>query len=171
MAPFLPWMGGFPYRSSSGSSNFSASKITIIIYIGHGETTPPRSALRRRSPHSAFGYYEDVEVRNTYHFDPDYGRTARSPSYTRDRIHHAPKPTPKSTTSMMEFTRLFQREWKCISRGRWAQSRVAAFCSRSVLVFGSLFLLSSFLERKERRRIERQWAAEKEVEDWGDGFQ
>jgi hypothetical protein len=36
---------------------------------------------------------------------------------------------------------------------------------------GSVILLSSFLGRRDRRKSERQRAAEKEGEDWGDGFQ
>jgi len=51
------------------------------------------------------------------------------------------------------------------------QSKIAAFSSGPVLVIGSVILLSSFLERRDRRRSERQSAAEKEGEDWGDGFQ
>ncbi|PMD58278.1 uncharacterized protein K444DRAFT_442049 [Hyaloscypha bicolor E] len=72
---------------------------------------------------------------------------------------------------MTEFTRFFQREWKCINRGRWGQSKIAAFSSGPVLVIGSVILLSSFLERRGRRKSEGQRAAEKEGEDWGDGFQ
>jgi hypothetical protein len=45
------------------------------------------------------------------------------------------------------------------------------FSSGPVFVFGSVILLSSFLERRDRRRSERQRAAEKERNDWGDGFQ
>jgi hypothetical protein len=41
----------------------------------------------------------------------------------------------------------------------------------SVLVVGSVILLSSFLDRRDRRKSERQRAAEKEGKDWGDGFQ
>lgn len=51
------------------------------------------------------------------------------------------------------------------------QSRIAAFSSGPVLVIGSVVLLNSFLERRDRRRSEAQRAAEKEREDWGDGFQ
>jgi hypothetical protein len=51
------------------------------------------------------------------------------------------------------------------------QSKIAAFSSGPVLVIGSVVLLSSFLECRDRRRSETQRAAEKEGEDWGDGFQ
>jgi hypothetical protein len=51
------------------------------------------------------------------------------------------------------------------------QSKIAAFSSGPVLVIGSVVLLSSFLECRDRRRSEAQRAAEKEGEDWGDGFQ
>jgi hypothetical protein len=72
---------------------------------------------------------------------------------------------------MTEFTTFFQREWKCINQGRWGQSKIAVFSSGPVLVVGSVILLSSFLDRRDRRKSERQRAAEKEGEDWGDGFQ
>ena len=51
------------------------------------------------------------------------------------------------------------------------QSKIAAFSSGPVLVIGSVVLLSSFLECRDIRRSEMQRAAEKEGEDWGDGFQ
>lgn len=51
------------------------------------------------------------------------------------------------------------------------QSRIAVFILGLVLVIESVILLSSFLECKDRRRSERQRVAEKEGEDWGDGFQ
>jgi hypothetical protein len=170
MAPFPAWMGGFPYTSSSGSSPPSTSKSTMTIHIDKSETTSLRSILRRRSPRSPFGYFEEVKVKNIYHFDPDHKRTTRSPIHTYNHTCHAPKPKSKPTTIMTEFARFFQREWKCINRGRWGQSRIAAFSSGPVLVFGSVALLSSFLERRDRRENERQRAAEKEGEDWGDGF-
>lgn len=47
------------------------------------------------------------------------------------------------------------------------QSKIAAFSSGPVLVV----LLSSFSERRDRKRRETERAAEKEGEDWGDGFQ
>jgi hypothetical protein len=175
MAPFPAWMGGFPYRSSSGSSLSSNSKSTIIRDTGKWETT-----LRRRSPGSAFGYYEEVKVENIYHIDPEHKTTTRSPIHTHTHTHnqnyHAPKPKPKpkpkpATTIKTEFTKFFHREWKCLSRGRWAQSRIAAFSSGPVLIFGSVFLLTSFAERRGRRKSERRRAEEKEGEDWGDGFQ
>jgi len=171
MAPFPAWMGGFPYRSPSISSPSSTSKSTMTIHIGKLETISSRSIFRRRSPRSPFGYFEDVKVKNTYHFDPDHKRTTRSPIHTHNRTRHAPKPTPKPATPMTEFTRVSQREWKCIKRGRWGQSKIAAFSSGPVLVVGSVILLSSFLERRDRRKSERQRAVEKEGEDWGDGFQ
>jgi hypothetical protein len=171
MAPFPAWMGAFPYRSSSASSPSSTSKSTMTIYIGKLETTSPPSILRRRSPRSPFGYFEEVKVKNTYHFDPDRKRTTRSPIHTHNRTRHAPKPKPKPATPMTEFTRFFQQEWKCINRGRWGQSKIVAFSSGPVLVVGSVILLSSFLERGDRKKSERQRAAEKEREDWGDGFQ
>lgn len=51
------------------------------------------------------------------------------------------------------------------------QPNIAAFSSGPVLVIGSVALLSSFLKWRDRRRSEAQRAAEKEGEDWGDGFQ
>ena len=132
------------------------------------ETTSSSSIFRRRSP---FGYFKDVKVKNAYHFDPDHKITIRTPIRTHTRTHYAPKPKQKLATPMTEFTKFFQREWKCIIRGRWVQSKIAAFSSGPVLVIGSVILLSSFLERRDRRRSERQSAAEKEGEDWGDGFQ
>jgi hypothetical protein len=171
MAPFPVWMGGFPYRSSSGSSPSSTSKSTMTIHIGKLETRSSRFIFRRRSPRSPFGYFEDVKVKNTYHFDPDHKRITRSPIRTHNRTRDAPKPKPKPSTPMTEFTRFFQQEWTCINRGRWVQSKIAAFSSGPVLVIGSVILLSSFLERRDRRKSERQRAAEKEGEDWGDGFQ
>jgi hypothetical protein len=170
MAPFPAWMGGFPYSSSSGSSPSSTSKSTIIIYIIQLETTSSRSILRRRSPHSPFGYFKDINVQNTYHFNPGYQRT-HSPIHTYNRTYHAPKPKPKPATPMAEFTNFFQREWKCINQGRLMQSRIAAFSSGPVLVIGSVVLLNSFLVYRDRRRSEAQRAAEKAREDWGDGFQ
>jgi hypothetical protein len=171
MAPFPAWMGGFPYRSSSGSLPSSTSKSTMTIHIGKLETTSSRSIFRRRSPRSPFGYFEDVKVKNTYHFDPDHKITTRSPIHTHNRTRHAPKPKLKLVTPMTEFTTFFQREWKCINRGRWGQSKIAVFSSGPVLVVGSVILLSSFLDRRDRRKSERQRAAEKEGKDWGDGFQ
>ena len=173
MAPFPAWMGGFPYISSSGSSPSSTSKSTIKIHIDKLETTSLRSNFRRRSPRSPFGYFEEVKVKNIYYFDPDHKRTTRSPIHIHNHTCHAPKSKskPKPATPMTEFTRFFQQEWKCINRGRWGQSKIAAFSSGPVLVFGSVILLSSFLERRGRRKSEEQRAAEKEREDWGDGFQ
>jgi hypothetical protein len=166
MAPFPAWMVGFPYGSSSSSST---SDTTITIHNDKVETT-----LRRRSPGSPFGYFEDVKVENKYHIDPDHKRTTRSPLHTHNQNRHAPKPKPKpkpATTIITEFTKFFHREWKCLTRGRWAQSRIAAFSSGPVLVFGSVFLLTSFAEWRGRRERERRRAEEKEGEDWGDGFQ
>jgi hypothetical protein len=127
-------------------------------------------------PGSTFGYYKEVKVENTYHIDPDHKRTTRSPIHTHNQNCHAPKPKSKrkpkpATTPMTELTRFLHREWKCITRGRWAQSRIAAFSSGPVLIFGSVFLLTSFAERRGRRKRERRRAEEKEGEDWGDGFQ
>jgi hypothetical protein len=110
-------------------------------------------------------------VKNIYHFDPDHKRTTHSSIHTHSHNCHAPKPKPKPATSMTEVTRFFQREWKCINRGRWGQSKIAAFSSGPVLVIGSVILLSSFLERRGRRKSEGQRAAEKEGEYWGNGFQ
>jgi len=148
MAPFPAWMVGFPYGSSSSSST---SDTTITIHNDKVETT-----LRRRSPGSPFGYFEDVKVENKYHIDPDHKRTTRSPLHTHNQNRHAPKPKPKpkpATTIITEFTKFFHREWKCLTRGRWAQSRIAAFSSGPVLFFGSLMLLSSFVERRGRGNV------------------
>lgn len=158
------WMGGFPYTSSS-SSNYEPtiiSKSTITIHTSKLEP-------RRRSPNSAFGYLQEVKVKRTYHFDPDHKRTTRSSNHTHKYTFKSPKTTPNPTTPITELNRFFQREWKCIKRGRWAQSRIAEFSP--LLIFGSVFVLGMFLDRRYRRKIERKRAAEKEGEAWGDGFQ
>jgi hypothetical protein len=165
MAPFPAWMGGFPYRSSSGSSSSSTSESTITIHLSKLETT----SLRRRSPGSPFGYYKEVKVKDMYH--PDHKRTTRSSIHTHNHTCHVPKPKPKPALPIItELTKFFHREWKCINRERWGQSRIAAFSSGPVLVIGSVILLTSFLERRERRKSERRRAVDKEGEDWRNGF-
>lgn len=155
MAPFPPWMGSMPYRSSSDSpwSTSSTQRSTITII----ETTSSHSLHRRGS--SPFGYFKDgpdVKVKTTYHFDFGY----------------APKPKleAKPTTPVSELTKFLQEEWTYIKRGRWGQSGIMALSVVPAL-FGSMFLLMYFGDRKEERRREKQRAAKKEAEDWGEGFQ
>jgi hypothetical protein len=161
---------------SFGSWISSTSESTITIDFGKLEPPSSRYALRlcRRSPHSSFGYAEYVKVKNTYHFDLDHKVTTRSPIHTHNTTSHALKPEPKPTTLMTELTKFFRREWKCIKRGRWGQSKIAKFtlgCSGPVLILGSAALLILFLKRRDRRRRGRQRVAEKGGEDWGDVFQ
>ena len=159
MAPFPAWMDSDPYTSSSGSATSSSSKSSMKIYIDHSGTTTLYSILRRRSPHSSFGHFTEINAQNTYHLSPD-----------GERLTHEANSKSKSTSPMAAFSKFCKREWWCISRGRLLRSRLAAFSSAPLLIFTSFALLDSFLGSTDRRRSETQRATEKEREDWGNGF-
>lgn len=155
MAPFPAWMGGFLYTSSSSSNQGS----NIII-----DTLKLKA--RRRSAKSTFGYFQEVKVKETYPFDNYHKRTTRYSNHP----HNHPSENLQPTTLIAELGKFFQREWKCINRGRWGQSSIMEV-GLPLLIFGSVIVLSLFLDHRYRSKIERERAAEKEREDWGDEFQ
>ncbi|KAK0100741.1 hypothetical protein ONS95_007191 [Cadophora gregata] len=170
MTAFPAWMGGLPYRSASGASPSSGSKSTIIVHINESAAASSCSILRRRSPHSSFGYFEKINAQNITHFNLDYGRPTPCSIHSHNRIHDGPKSQPNPATPMARVAKFFHMEWQYIARGRLTQSRIAAFCSGPVLVIGAVILLDFFLEFRARRRRDTQVATEKDEEDWGTGL-
>lgn len=166
-------MGTYSYRSSSGCKNYTSSDHSDHEIdeddIG-SQVFSSRSVLRRRSPGSSFGYWEECDLNRGKPSSPHVKETRKQAR----RTYKPTRDTPLSksrTTPITELTKFLHREWKHLKRGTWTHSRIMVFCSPIVFVFGSIAVLDTVQSRMDRRKVERRRAKEKEGENWSDGFQ